>query len=171
MGGRQTICWLILQEQDYKIMLLQLTFSFKAIFITLFLLSLWGYGITYQFSKQIRNLFFQTSIQVYYLIVQADGRGMVFFSFPGSRSEDRGFMPHEITPKSTRLSRETKKVSRFVKLEIVLTPLCYLIHPIINKFSRAWSFLINVLEGFQDVFKSDLLSPSGGLIITYSFQE
>ena len=80
-------------------------------------------------------------------------------------------MPHEITPKSTRLLRETKKVSRFVKLEIVLTPLCYLVNPIINKFSRAWSFLINVLEGFQNVFKRDLLSPSGGLIITYSFQE
>ena len=42
------------------------------VFIILFLHSLWKYGLPWQFSKKINNLFFQFGLKVYSLLVQIE---------------------------------------------------------------------------------------------------
>ena len=111
------------------------------VFITLFLFCLWEHtGTPWQFSKQISKLSFQLSFQIYSLLAQTEGERKTFF---GWRVQKGG--PHcEIIPKSTWLSWEVKKVSPFVKFEIILPLLCFLSGPLTNKHCKTWSSMINL---------------------------
>ena len=50
-----------------------------------------------------------------------------------------------------------EKSSPFVKLEIILLLLCFSLDPLINKHSRAWSFMINLWIDFTIYQKQRIL--------------
>ena len=68
----------------------------------------------------------------------------------------------EITSKR-RLLQEAKKFSPFVKVKITLPIPYYLLDSFINKYSRAWSSLINIMYGFQNLSKESCCHQVEGL--------
>ena len=64
-------------------------------------------------------------------------------------TENRGSVWCEISPKSTWLLQELKKISPFAKLEKI-SHLFWCLLNLENKCSRVWSFLVNCLERLQD---------------------
>ena len=83
-------------------------------------------------------------------IFKRNQRALISIKCPNWRGEEDLFWgvqeegPHyEITPKSTFVIRN-EKVSPFVKFEIILPLLCFLLDPLTNKHCRTWSSMINL---------------------------
>ena len=97
------------------------------VFIILFLLCQWEQGAPWQFSKQIGKLSFQLSFQIYSLLAQTEGERKAFFL----RVQEGG--PH---CKIIILLIQDMKASPFVKFEIILLLLCFLLDSLTNKHYR-----------------------------------
>ena len=95
--------------------------------------------------------------------VQTQGESKPFFE---SARRVGGGVECEITPESTCLLLKIKKISPFVKFEIILFLLCCLLYCLTNKYSSAWSYRINFVDGFQDLSKEFCCVQGDGLIIT-----
>ena len=104
------------------------------VFTILFLLCLWKQGTPQQFLKQISKLSFQLNVQIYSLLGQTEGEKKAFFG--GCK---KGGANCEITD----VIRD-EKVSPFVKFELILPFLCFLLYPLRNKHCRTWSSMINL---------------------------
>ena len=104
-------------------------------FIILFLLCLWEQGIHWQFLKQISKLSFQLSVQIYSLLGQTEGEREAFFGEYKKGSTLWDYQKHLIVIRD-------EKVSSFVKFEIILPLLCFLLDPLTNKHCRTWSSMI-----------------------------
>ena len=108
------------------------------VFIILFLLCLWEQETPWQFSKQIRKLSFQVSVQIYSLLGQTEGERKTFF-----RGCKKGDHIVRLSPEHLAVIRD-EKVSTFVKFEIILPLLCFLSDPLTSKHCRIWSSMINL---------------------------
>ena len=110
-------------------------------FIILFLLCLWEQGAPWQFSKEINKLSFQLSFQIYSVLAQTKGERKIFFG----RVQEGG--PH--CKIITWFDIRAEKVSPFMKFEIILPLLCFLLDLLTNKHCRAWSSMINLWIDFR----------------------
>ena len=90
--------------------------------------------------------------QVYSLPGQTEEIKKAFF---GGAKKWAG-LHREINPKSTWFLQEMKKAFRFVKFEIIPSPLCCLLDPLKNRYCKAWSSMINL---WIDSMTCILLSP------------
>ena len=88
-------------------------------------------SVSFTFNWVYRHVFFLSKLKK---------RGRPFLRVP-----EGGWGTHrEISPKSTCLSKEKKKVCSFVKSEIILLLLCCLLDPLTNKHWWAWIPMINL---------------------------
>ena len=98
------------------------------VFIILFLLCLWKQGKPWQFSKQ--------KINIYFFLGQTEGERNTFFG--GCKKGD-----HIVRyPQEHLAVMRNEKVCPFVKFEIILPFLCFLLIST-NKHCRAWSSMVN----------------------------
>ena len=108
------------------------------VFITLFLLCLWKQGTVWHFSKQLSKLSFQLSDQIYALPYQTEGEKKAF-SETGKKKNILWHFPQE----HLVIIRD-EKVCPFVKFEITLPHICFLLNFLTNKHYRTWSSVINL---------------------------
>ena len=108
------------------------------VLIILFLLCLWKQGTLWKFSKKISKLSFQLSVQIYSLLGQTQDEMEAFFG--GYKKEGHIV---RLFPEDLAVIRE-EKVSPFVKFEIILPLLCFILDPLTNKHCRTWSSMINL---------------------------
>ena len=101
------------------------------VLIILFLLCLWEQETPWQFSKQISKPAFQLSVQIYSLLGQTEGERNAFLG--GCKKED---CIVRLSPRALPAVRN-EKVSPFVKFEIILPLLCFLLDPLTNKHQKA----------------------------------
>ena len=99
---------------------------------------LWEQGTQWQFSKQISKLSFQLHVQISSLLTQTEGERNAFFI--GCKKEDHIV---RLSPRALGCHKRWK-VSPFVKFEIILPLLCFLLDPLTNKHCRIWSSMINL---------------------------
>ena len=97
------------------------------VLIILFLLCLWKQGTLWKFSKKISKLSFQLSVQIYSLLGQTQGEMEVFFG--GCKKGDNIV---RLFPEDLAVIR-AEKVSPFVKFEIILPQLCFILDLLTNK--------------------------------------
>ena len=95
-----------------------------------------GNTLYQQFSKQISKLSFQVSAQVYSLLAQTEGERKVFFE--GRKKKGEHIM--RLPPEYLAVTRD-EKVSPFVKFEVILPLLCFLLDPLTNKHFMTWNFM------------------------------
>ena len=108
------------------------------LFIILFLLWLWEW-IPWQFSKQIGKLSFQLNSQVYILfLVKLTGKERSFLE-----SVRRGATLWDYPQEYLVVIRD-EKIFPFVKFEINVALLCFLLDLPTNKHCRTWSSMINL---------------------------
>ena len=106
------------------------------VFIILFLLV--GIANILEIFKIVSKLSFQLSFQVYSLLSQTEEERKAFFR--GRKKGDH----------IMRLRQEhfvvigNEKVSPYVKFEIILPLLCFLLDPLTNKLCSTWSSMINL---------------------------
>ena len=129
-------------------------------FIILLLLCLWEQETPWQFSKQISELSFQLSVQVYFLLGQTEGER------PFLEGARRGTTLQDYPQEHLDAIRD-EKVSPFVKFEIILPLLCFLLDLLTNRHSRIWTSMINLWIDSRTCQKSkESCSQQGkGLII------
>ena len=101
------------------------------VFITLFLLCLWGQRTPWKFSKQISKFSFQLSVQICSLFGQTEAERNVFFG--GCK---KGSTLWDYTQEPLAVIRD-EKVSPSVKFEIILPLVCFLLDPLTNKYCKA----------------------------------
>ena len=106
------------------------------VFIILFLLCLWEQGTPWEFLKQISKLPFQLNFPIYSLLAQTEGEGKAFFG----RVQEGGTTLQD--PQEHLVHIRDEKVSSFVKFEIILPLLCFLLDHLTNKHCRTWSYMI-----------------------------
>ena len=111
--------------------------NYYKMFIILFLLCLWGYGTPWQFSKQISKLSFQLLSSYVLLLTKLKGGGRLFLE--GARW---GVTLRDYLQEHLGVTRD-EKPSPFVKFEIILPHLCFLLD-LTNKHCRTWSSMINL---------------------------
>ena len=109
------------------------------VLIILFLLCQWEHGTPWQFSKQISKLSFKLNLRIYFLLAQTERERKTFF-WKGAR---RGSTSQDYPQEHLVVIRD-KKVSPFLRFEIILTLLCFLLDPFTNKHCRTWSSMINL---------------------------
>ena len=80
-------------------------------------------------------------------LAKLKGRGRPFLEGPrrGTTSWD--------DPQEHLIAIRDEKVSPFVKFEIILALLCFLLDPLINRHCRTWSSDRFLLDRFQDIWK------------------
>ena len=115
------------------------------VLIILFLLCLWEQEAPSQFSKQISKLSFQLSFQIYSLLAQTEGGKKDLFG-KGAR---RGTTLQDYHLVDIR----DEKDSPFLKFEIDLTLICFLLDPLTNKPCRIWSSMVNLWIYFRNCHK------------------
>ena len=137
-GRRKTFLeWRSNDKQSLTI-LVEIMLTIIKVFINLFLLCLWKKRTPKKFSKQISGLSFQLSFQVCSLFGQNEGEWKAFF-----RDCKKGAHVVKLTPRALGC-HERWKVSPFVKFEIILPLLCFLLDHLTNKHCRALSSMINL---------------------------
>ena len=107
------------------------------VFIILFLFCQWEQETPRQFSKQICKLSFQLS---YIFSSCPNWMGKKGLFWKGAR---RGTTLWDY-PQEHLIVIRYEKVSPFVKFEIILPILCFLLDPLTNKHCRTWSSMINL---------------------------
>ena len=73
----------------------------------------------------------------------------------------------EITPKERIVFIRDQKVSSFVKSEMILPLLCFLLNPVTNKHCRIWSSMMNLWIGFRTRQKQRILLSAGQIPNNY----
>ena len=128
------------------------------VLIILFKLCQSEQGTPWQFSKQISKLSFRVSGYILFL-PKLKGKGL---SWKGAR---RGTTLWDYPQEHLVVIRD-EKVSPFVKFEIILPLLCFLLDPLTNKHCRAWSSMINLWIDSRTCQKKKSCCQQGqGLII------
>ena len=111
---------------------------YKSVHIILFLHCLMEWGTPRQPSKKISKLSFQLSVQVVCLLGQSEGKRKAFFG----ESKKEGHIVR--LPPTVLACQKRWKVSSFVKFEIILPLLSFLLDHLTNKHRRTWISLINL---------------------------
>ena len=111
------------------------------VFIILFLLCQWEQETPWQFSKQISKRSFQLSFRIYIssFLAQTEGEKKDL-SWKGTRRRTTLWDYLQVHLVVIR----DKKVSHFVKFEIILPLLSFFTRPLTNKHYRTWSSMINL---------------------------
>ena len=92
-------------------------------------------------NKSVNSSFNGVSIHIYSLLAQTEEERKAFFGgLEGAERETT--LCHY--PQEHLVVMTDEKVSPFVKLEIILHLLCFLLDPLINKPCRTWSSMINL---------------------------
>ena len=113
--------------------------SIIKLFITLSPLCLWEQGTSWQFSKQISKLSFQLNFQIFSLLAETEEERKTFYD----RFQEGGTTLRDY-PQEHLVDIRDEEVSPFVKSEIILPLLCFLLDPVTNKHYRTWSSMINL---------------------------
>ena len=130
------------------------------VFIILFLLYPWEQGTPWQFSKQNTKLSFQLSFPRYILLPKRKGKERPFLEVCNKGSTLWDY------PQKHLVDIRDEKVYPFVKFEIILPLLCFLLDPFTNKVSKKWSSKINLWIDSRTYEKYRILVSAGkGLII------
>ena len=87
---------------------------------------------------KINQLCFRLSVQVYSLFGQTQGEREAFFEGCNMGGHIVGLPPKAL------VCQRDEKVSPFVKFEIILPLLCFLLSSLTNKHCRPWSSMINL---------------------------
>ena len=112
--------------------------SITKVFIILLLLCLWEQGTPRQFSKQIRKLSFQLSVQMYFLLYQTEGERNTFFG--GCKKRDHIV---RLSPRALGCHKRWKSLS-FCEIWNNPTPPLFFIRALTKKHCRIWSSMINL---------------------------
>ena len=94
-------------------------------------------------SKWISKFSFQLGVQVYSLLAQAEGERKAFLRGARRRTALWDYLQEYLV-----VIRD-EKVSPFVKFEIILLLLCFLLDPLTNKSCRAWRSKIKLWIDFR----------------------
>ena len=93
-----------------------------------------------QFKKQISKISFQLSVQVCSLLGKSEGEKKTFL---GGCKKGAGGQIMRFHPRVLDCHKRWT-ISPFLKLEIILPLLCFLLDPLTDKQWRTWSSMINL---------------------------
>ena len=90
--------------------------------------------------------FYSLSVRVYSLFGQIEGKRRIFFE----ECKDGGGHSMRLPQEHLVVIRDEKNIF-FCEIQNNSPLVCYLLNPLTNKYSRAWSSMINFADRFKDL--------------------